>query len=176
MKQNIIDKLKVLDESTRAIFSDFSKLSDEQLHARSGKSWSLIQVLSHLNQAESSSLMYMKKKIQAGDKMAEIGFKNHFQMKLTNLALSSSLKWKAPSYVANPPEVSGLKEMETIWMGTRNEIMKFVEEYPEKYLNKAVYKHPMGGRQNLNNAIDSFIFHQKHHEHQIKRIKKSLAI
>jgi uncharacterized damage-inducible protein DinB len=176
VKQNIIDKLKIFEKSTAQLLMDLSKISDENLSMKPEKSWSILQVLSHLNSAEQASLLYMKKKIQAGDQMGKIGWMNNLQMKLTNGALATPLKWKAPSYISNPKAPENLKEMEDIWMKTRAEILDFVNDYPEKYLNKLVYKHPMGGRQNLNNAVDSFIYHQKHHLHQISRIKKSLGI
>jgi hypothetical protein len=176
VKQIIIDKLKMLDESTNQLLNDLSQLTSDSLSKNPPNSWSLLQVLSHLNTAEASSLKYMKKKVQAGDKMGKIKAWNEAQMKLTNWALASSLKWKAPSYVANPPVVKSLEEMKTIWMQTRTEIMSFVTDYPDEYIDRLVYKHPMGGRQNLNNAIDSFVYHQRHHVHQIKRIKKSLGI
>lgn len=176
MKQNIIDKLEELEESTNQLLADLAYISKDKLSEKSEKSWSLLQVLSHLNSAEKASLLYMKKKVQAGDEMGTIGLMNNLKMKLTNMALATSLKWKAPSYIANPKEPESLKEIKTIWMKTRADIMNFVNDYPDKYLDKLVYKHPMGGRQDLSNAIDSFIYHQKHHLHQINRIKKNLGV
>lgn len=175
-KQNIIDKLENFDVSTKKILKDLSHISNEKLKEKSGNGWSILQVFSHLNEAEEASLNYMKKKVQAGDKMEAMGFLNNVRMKLTNMALSSSLKWKAPSYISSPHEPVSLEEIENQWLKTRKSIADFVADYPEEYLNKLVYKHPMGGRQDLSNAVDSFIYHQAHHLHQIKRIKKKLAI
>ena len=176
MKQNIIDKLKMFEESTNHLLNDLASISPEDLAKKPAQGWTLLQVLSHLNQAENASLLYMKKKVQAGDKMGKIGVVNELRMKLTNRALGTSLKWRAPSYIANPKEPESLEAMKVEWMKTRSDIMDFVNEYPDKYIDSLVYKHPMAGRQNLNNAVDSFIYHQKHHIHQIKRIKKSLGV
>ncbi len=175
-KQNIIDKLKNFDVTTNKLLDDLSHVSDEKLKQNPDGGWSVLQVLSHLDAAESASLGYMRKKLQAGDKMGTIGLMNQLKMGVIKIALKSSLKWKAPSYISNPASPSSLVKMREQWMNTRKEIKNFVSEYPDKYINSLVYKHPMGGRQDLNNAIDSFIFHQAHHIHQINRIKKKLAV
>jgi len=174
VKEAINNKLKRLNADTATIYTLIEGISEEKLHdQRYG--WSIIQVLSHLNEAETASLKYMRKKVQAGDKMQDSGMGNALRMWLTNQALKSSLKWKAPSYISSPPTYP-LQEMKSKWAETRASIREFVDEYPDKWLGKLVYKHPMGGRQNLKSAVDSFIYHQVHHMHQINRIKNKLGI
>lgn len=174
MKKGINEKLKQLNEDTDKIYASLEGLDSEKLKDTS-YGWSILQVLSHLNSAETASLKYMQKKIQAGDKMADSGATNSLRMWLCNGLLKSSLKWKAPSYIADPPQYE-YEEVKSIWAETRASIQQFVDEYPEQWLNKLVYKHPMGGRQNLDRAVDSFLFHQIHHTHQINRIRKKLGI
>lgn len=173
-KKVIIEKLKKLDQDTVKIYESLDGVADEKMNDPS-YGWSIIQVMSHLNDAESASLKYMEKKLNAGDKMGNAGGLNSLRMWVTNQALRSSLKWKAPSYIANPPVYSS-DEMKNKWAETRKSIMQFVESYPDKWLNKLVYKHPMAGRQNLESAVDSFIYHQLHHVHQIDRIRKQLKV
>lgn len=174
MKEAINKKLKRLNADTDTIYVMLEGISEEKLQDNS-YGWSIVQVLSHLNDAESASLQYMQKKSKAGDKMQKSGLGNAFRMWLTNLALKSSLKWKAPSYISDPPCYS-MEEIKSKWTETRNKIQRFVDEYPDSWLNKLVYKHPMGGRQNLEKAVDSFVYHQIHHIHQINRIKKQLGL
>lgn len=174
MKKEINEKLSRLNADTKNIYDSLDGIPYEKLND-SSYGWSLIQVLSHLNSAESASLKYMQKKVQAGDNMENSGPSNAFRMWLCNGALKSSLKWKAPSYIANPPEYE-YDEIKSKWAETREAIQQFVDEYPEHWLNKLVYKHPMGGRQNLERAVESFIYHQVHHMHQINRIRKQLGV
>lgn len=174
MKKAIKEKLQRLNDDTVKIYASLEGISQEKLNDNS-YGWSIIQVLSHLNSAESASLKYMQKKIQAGDKMGDFGPSNALRMWLCNSALKSSLKWKAPSYIADPPSFE-YDEMKTKWEATRTAIEQFVDEYPDQWLNKLVYKHPLGGRQNLDRAVDSFVFHQVHHMHQINRIRKQLEV
>ena len=174
MKERIKEKINRLNSETQQIYGLIEGLSEAQLNDQS-YGWSLIQVLSHLNKSETLSLVYMKKKMQAGEKMKEASKLNSFRMWLTNQALKSKLKWSAPAYIRNPDNET-LDSVKTKWGETRQRISKYVEEFPEEWLNKLVYKHPMGGRQNLENAVDSFIYHQIHHLHQINRIKKKIGV
>jgi uncharacterized damage-inducible protein DinB len=174
VKYKINEKLKRLNAETEKIYDSLSGISPEKLSDQA-YGWSIIQVFSHLNDAETASLKYMQKKVQAGDKMGNSGVGNSFRMWLTNQALSSKLKWGAPSYISNPPTYE-LEEIKSKWAETRKAIQQFVDEYPEQWMDKLVYKHPMGGRQNLERAVDSFIYHQIHHVHQINRIRKQLGV
>jgi uncharacterized damage-inducible protein DinB len=174
VKDRIQKKLARLNEDTAAIYAELEGIPDEKLMDKS-YGWSIIQVLSHLNEAESASLKYMQKKMQAGDKMKNARVYHGLRMSFVNVALKSRLKWKAPSYISNPPEYP-MEEIKEKWANTRNEIAGFVNDFPDKWLYKLVYKHPMAGRQNLEHAVDSFIYHQIHHTHQIDRIRKQLGI
>lgn len=173
MKHHIFEKLKRLEVDTQKVFASIEHLDEEQLKDAT-YGWSIVQVFEHLNQSETMSLVYMKKKMQAGDAMAIGGAMNQLRMRLTNLALKTSLKWKAPAYIAYP-EQSTLEDVTMRWANTRKQINTFVEAFPEHWLNRLVYKHPMGGRQTLEKAVDSFIYHQQHHVHQIERIKKRIG-
>ncbi len=173
MENDLRNKLIMLDEETDHIFEELEHV-DPLLHTKNGKGWSLIQVLSHLQMSEEASLNYMKKKIKAGEQMPKTTWWNKFKMWFTCGFLSSSLKWKAPSYIANPPGDYSLNDIRSKWKETREAIWKYVEEYPRNLLDRTVFKHPMAGRQALNEAVDSLIYHQRHHVHQIKRIRKEL--
>ena len=173
--EEIKNKLRILKKETEDILDDLAPIEDAILQ-KTGSGWSLIQVLSHLNMAESGSLRYMKKKILAGEKMKKVNAWNSFRMWVTSFFLQTGLRWKAPSYIANPEGKYTLSEMKSIWNDTRAQIDEYVNSYPENLLDRAVYRHPMAGRLSLEQAVDSFIYHQRHHVHQIKRIKKELGI
>ncbi|MEP1094424.1 MAG: DinB family protein [Cyclobacteriaceae bacterium] len=173
MKKEIENRLLLLTRETDLIFIELESFEDELLRKK-GMGWSIIQVLSHLNMAESISLEYMKKKVKAGRKMSKVNVVNGFRKWVTCGFLQTGLKWRAPAYISNPNGEYSLDEIKSTWETTRNGIRKYVEHYPEDLLNRAVYKHPMAGRLSLIQAVDSFIYHQRHHVHQINRIKKEL--
>ena len=173
-KQQIFETLKKLDEETMQIFNSIEGLSEEDLSNKS-YGWSIIQVLSHLNMAEFGSLTYMTKKMQAGEGMPEYAVSNKIKYFLTKRLLQSSLKWKAPKVVADPKDDYALSELKDVWRKTRVMAEKYISDYPDSLLTKAVYKHPFAGRLDLEGAISSFLYHQRHHVHQIRRIRKKIG-
>ncbi|MEQ9402987.1 MAG: DinB family protein [Cyclobacteriaceae bacterium] len=175
MKESIENRFQKLIEETDLVFRDLQGIEESDLKKK-GKGWSIIQVLSHLNMSEGLSLQYMNKKVQAGKEMQEVNFINNFKMWVVCGFLGTGLKWKAPSYISNPEGNYTLDEIRKIWEATRSEIRNFIEQYPEELLNHAVYKHPMAGRLSLEQAVDSFVYHQRHHVYQLRRIRKELNI
>ena len=173
MKEHLNRKLEQLNRETERMYDYISDLDEEMLH-NTAYGWSIIQVFAHLNTAEQGSTLYMRKKMQAGSSMPEFSLQHKFKFFLTKGLLQSGLKWKAPSMVAHPEGSYTLMEMKEKWSQTRQETEKFVSEYPEEFLRKAVYKHPMAGRLDLAAAIDSFIYHQRHHVHQLRRIRQKI--
>ncbi len=174
MNATLQTKFSHLEKETKILFNSIEGLTEEQLHDQS-YGWSIIQVLSHLQVAETGTIKYMTKKMQAGDKMPDYGFGNKLRLTLTKRMLNSSLKWKAPKPVAHPESESSLEEMKALWNTAREQTKTYLAAYPDQFLGKAVFKHPMAGRLDLAGAIDSMTYHQRHHLHQIKRIKKAIA-
>ena len=174
MKQILKDKLDRLDKERVEMYRFVEHLSEEDLH-NTAYGWSVIQVFSHLNDAETGSIAYMTKKMQAGDKMQNFSTVNKLRMSLSKALLQSRLKWKAPKYISNPEGNYTFSEMKAKWDETRKKTKSYVSEYPEEFVNKAVFKHPFAGRLDLANAIDSITYHQRHHMHQLKRIKKEIS-
>lgn len=174
MNPTLQAKLTQLESETKALFDSIDGLSEDQLHDQS-YGWSVIQVLSHLYVAEAGTVIYMTKKMQAGDKMPNFSMGGKLRMALTRTMLRSSLRWKAPKPVSNPKSDYSLDEMKQQWEKSRQKTIAFVEAYPEKYLGKAVFKHPMAGRIDLAGALDSISYHQRHHLHQITRIKNAIG-
>ena len=119
--------------------------------------------------------MYMKKKMQAGQGMKDYSLGNRIRMTISKGFLQSGLKWKAPKYISSPEAKYSLSEIKDLWEKTRAETRTYAESYPEELIKKAVFKHPFAGRLDLANAIDSFTYHQRHHVHQLKRIKKTIT-
>ncbi len=172
-KQKLALRVDKLDYERESMYAFVEGLTEEELHDDT-YGWSIIQVFSHLNDAEFGSILYMRKKIQAGSSMPNFSFLGKLKMTFIKGLLQTNLKWKAPSFISEPNGSYTFDEMKQKWEETREVTKKYVSEYPNELMNKAVYKHPLAGRLDLLNAIDSFIYHQRHHMHQLKRIKDKL--
>lgn len=175
MNHRLQSKLDQLKRETELLFENLSDLSNESLTEK-GSGWSISQVVRHLQVAEAASLGYMKKKILAGDQIPKVSLASKMKLSLMKHLLQSSLKWKAPKPVAFPEDHLTLEELQAKWKEIRKDIVEYTEAYPEKLMDRGIYKHPVAGRLNLMQSIDSFIYHIRHHEHQIRRIRKELAI
>lgn len=174
MKELLHNKLQVLENETNQMLSSLEGLTEENLHDKS-YGWSIIQVLSHLDIAEERSVMYMKKKIQAGDDMPDSNLLNSLRVFWSNYFMQTSLKWKAPAPVSEPKGDYSFDEVKNKWKETRAAIKEFIDNYPDNYANKAVLKHPLQGRLTLEQSLDSFLFHLRHHVHQLRRIRKKIG-
>ena len=175
MNPELQQRLITLDEEYENIFLSIQNLDEAQVHDQS-YGWSLIQVLSHLETSEAGTIIYMKKKMLAGpDKIPEFGLGNKLRLWLTKSLLTTSLKWKAPKNVSNPRSEYTLEAIRGKWDKTREDTKNYISEYPAELMPKAIFKHPMAGRIDLVGALDSMIYHQRHHVFQIDRIKKSIG-
>lgn len=175
MDKNLEKKIKQLNELTDDLLGSIDDVAPDKLQEK-GRGWSIMQVFSHLEMSEAASLNYMKKKILAGKDMPRVSAMGKFKMGVTNALLKSPLRWKAPSYISNPKGDYSLDEIKSKWSKTREEVTAYVAEYPDEFLDRAVFRHPMSGRQGLGEALDSMIYHVYHHKHQVKRIRKELGI
>ena len=145
MKKDLYKKLESLDEMIDAVYQGLAGLSEEQLHDHS-YGWSVIEVLAHLQLAEELSLTYMQKKLQAGDNMKDASALSKIKLRLGKYVMKSSLKWKAPKVVASPNGDLSFGELKDKWLATRRLLKMFIDDYPDAYLKKEVYKHPLAGR------------------------------
>ncbi len=174
-------------KSTNPIWTHFNKLEDRRMkilaicaglppEKRSfapPNSWNVVQVLRHVQMAESASLAYITKKSQGGAQLANSTLYPRLLLVLTDLTFRSGAKVKAPKALENPP-ISSLEEIENDWATTRSELRSFVEKFPDEWGRKAVYKHPFIGMLSLAGAIQFFNVHQNHHIRQVHRILKSI--
>ena len=165
-----------LQKSTDTLFLLCEGIEESKLHQPEtmGK-WSVIQVFNHLIAAEQGSLLYCMKKIQAGDDLEEAPRFNLVKMNLFNWLVRFPIKLKAPSFLSSPSNAESLQEVKERWEKSRGKLKSFIDNYPEKYRSKGIYKHPYAGKVNLNGMLHFFAAHQRHHEIQIRRILKKVT-
>jgi hypothetical protein len=167
-------ELEILNKNQRVVIDYLRHLPIEKHSELPPKGWAMIQALRHIQVSESTSVAYLNKKKLAGDALKESGLKSSIALSLINVAFKSGLKFKAPA-VLKDPQITSLEELIEDWEQTREQIRLFLEEYPEKWESKAVYRHPFAGMLNVNDTIRFFNIHQNHHIRQVHRIAKHLT-
>lgn len=150
-------------------------IDEEKFHWKKDvRTWSLAQVMDHVIYSEASALAYCKKKMLAGDNMPNASILNTLKIQIYFWALQTKLRFKAPKPISNPKNDQSLAEIKAYWDQTRAEYASFLESYPDSYLNKAVFRHPLAGRIKLSEMLRFLNTHVINHQFQIARILKSM--
>lgn len=133
------------------------------------KGWSVVQVLNHLIASERGSLAYCRKKMLATD-LQKVSRLQILRMDAFNLFQRLPIRLKAPQFLNEPDNSQSFEEVCKNWDESRQELLQFITEIPSDYRSKSIYKHPFAGRVDLTRMLHFFAAHQRHHEHQLRRI------
>lgn len=162
------EPLDRLNNRKEKLYEQLQDVPTEQLQWKpSPQEWSIAQVLDHLNFSERSSLAYCRKKIMAGDALPERSFFRTLRIKSFYLILKSKFKIKAPAVVEAPANDLDLAALSDRAKQNTSNLREFAEEYPERFMQKAIFKHPLAGRITLPQMIRFLESHLEHHQHQI---------
>ncbi|GIV43062.1 MAG: PadR family transcriptional regulator [Bacteroidia bacterium] len=131
--------------------------------------WSVIEICNHLMVIEQLSIGYIRNKIEKADQAKPVNFQSKLKGWILRIALSLPLRFKAPKAVSQIPAPKTFADLSMIWDMTRKELWKVIEKVPEGSYNKAFFKHPISGYMTIEDMLDFFIVHTKHHIKQIKR-------
>jgi len=162
-----------LEKNRLEIIEYVSTKPEAFIHQSRENEWSILQALRHIQLSEQGSLSYMHKKVLAGDAMKAAPILPPVLLTLMDGSFRSGLKFNAPVAIRNPP-VTSLEELKNDWERTREEMKRFLNDYPDKWTKKAVYKHPFVGMLSLNGALRFFNIHQNQHIRQVHRIERAL--
>lgn len=162
-----------LEEQKSQVLTLLKSKSETELTKSLPEKWSMIQAMRHVQMSEEGSLNYMLKKSQAGDKMKKRTYLVKFYLQILYLVFHLRLKFKAPKAISNPP-ITSLDQLENDWNATREKLQNFLNEYPEKWRLKAVYRHPFLGLLNVTDAVKFLNAHLTHHTRQLHRIERQI--
>ncbi len=175
MHHSLEEHFAQMEQNKQLIWQMLDGIDETQFHLKKNdRTWSLAQVLDHVIYSEESALNYCEKKMQAGDQMPDRSFFNSLKIKIYFWALLTKLRFKAPKPISNPSNDRSLQRTKAYWDQTRDAYVRFLEDYPAKYLGKAVFKHPLAGRIKLDEMLRFLNTHLIHHQFQITRISDDL--
>lgn len=164
-----------LEKAKTEILETLATLSNDVLNTPTASNkWSILQILHHTALVESGTLQYIKKKSQKPDQIPRVGFLVPIKMVFLSMVLKSNIKIKAPKILGEPPQILKLQDIADDWEQTRGALYLFLEQLPEEFNGKAVFKHPMVGRIGFTHMLSFLIYHFEHHEKQIKKYLETI--
>lgn len=167
-------KFEKLELTRINLTSLFNSIDKQGLTFKSNpEKWSIIQICFHVIKSEQLAIIVLNKNLKLKDNLKKRGFLGIIRDHSLSFALKAKIKFKAPAIVANPPETYDFQELMKKWETIRISLKNYIEVFPEQYLNKEIYNHPIAGWLNLSQTLNFLQNHFDHHKPQIeKRIKE----
>jgi len=149
-----------------------TSLSTEELNAHPEGKWSIAQVLSHLIASEHLSVIYLNKKLLGVKDVPNTGLAEELVMMA--LIISQRLpfiKFKAPKVIAENTQVYQTRDqLKEAWDNGRGELKNVLARFQDDQLKRKIYKHPIAGKLNIQQALRFFQEHINHHTPQVKKL------
>lgn len=161
------ETLEQLREKALSRVARMSSVAINRTPAAGG--WSAGQVLFHVIEAERLSLAYLNKRTKEPESIPPSGMVAAVKSRALGLFLKLPVKVAAPARTADVPASIELEELEKIWTEVRSGWQSFLREFPPELAGKAVYRHPVAGRLNLEQTLRFLIDHLGRHMGQIER-------
>jgi uncharacterized damage-inducible protein DinB len=172
LNNSLLHVFDSLETQRSELLSLITTLSNEQLNAHSEGKWSIAQVLSHIISSERLSVNYLNKKILGIKEAPNTTLTG--ELKMIILIISQRLpflKFKAPKVVAeNTTLYNSAGQLIEAWGKVRNELKETLKGFQDDQLKRKVYKHPIAGMLNIQQALRFFQEHVIHHTPQIKKL------
>lgn len=166
--QKSFDKL---ERQRLQIVDQVSKLSEEAFNFSPPGKWSVAQILTHLLTSERLSVGYMKKKSLGIEKLKDSGVKHAVVSVMLKISQRIPVRYKAPNVImGNTPQALSIEELTTRWNKSRSELKEFLESIREDHSRRLIFKHPVGGMLNTEQAVKFMYEHVNHHLPQINRL------
>ena len=169
MQKDCVTLFDQLETRRKILFKKLDLVDTDLLAFSPGiKKWSVLQVCYHLIRSEELSLVYLQKKISYDTHIQPAGIGSVIRSALLYWALRLPFKLPAPKRVAEFPGDLQWPQLKTQWIQIRNGIKAVIENLPEGYDKKLVYRHPFSGRMTLYQMLTFFDAHIHRHEKQIE--------
>jgi hypothetical protein len=158
------------------LFDDLSTFDAIVLRRRPADGgWSALQTLYHVLMAEQGALRSLQKKRHGDPRPYETaGLRHAGKSLLLRWALYSPLRFKAPTAIRGEllPDDLTLAGLHAQWQALRPAWLQFIEDLPDEWLDKAVYRHPRAGYIGWNALIAFLDYHRARHTRQVYKALK----
>jgi hypothetical protein len=162
-----------LEKQRADLISLIQGISPEAINNHPDGKWSITQIISHLIASEQLSVKYLNKKILGIDTAPKTGIAEELKMIVLKISQRLPFKFKAPKVLAeNTPIYENIEQLTETWNQTRADLKKVLEKFQDNQINRKVYKHPIAGMLNIEQALKFFREHIIHHTPQVKNLLK----
>lgn len=134
--------------------------------------WSALQVLHHVVTAESLTVGYVRKKMQAGAALPRAGLNSRLRLLALRVTLKAPLRLRAPAATAAVPESIDPAELRARWDAVRSDMRALLDSFPAELNGRLVFRHPLAGRLGL---ADTLAFMHAHLEHHLAQVKRAVS-
>jgi DinB superfamily len=171
MRTEINQVFERMERDRVLMMSELSKYAPAALTKNSTPTtWSALQNVVHLAEAERGTLSYMKKKLHFEPNPKQTGWKNQWAYYKLRIAFGlPGIKIKAPAYLEAMPKTTDFQTDSTQWAVERQNFKQFVDTIPDTVLSAEICKHPIVGKLNLLQMIKFMETHCNRHYAQIRR-------
>jgi uncharacterized damage-inducible protein DinB len=162
-----------LEKQRAELISLIQGISPETINKHPEGKWSITQIISHLIASEQLSVNYLNKKILGIDAAPKTGMIEELKMIVLKISQRLPFKFKAPKVLAeNTPIFENIEQLTVTWNQTRADLKTVLEKFQDNQINRKVYKHPIAGMLNIEQALKFFREHIIHHTPQVKNLLK----
>jgi len=170
-------RFEQLEHATNQLFAAAEALGDKAHQVPAPGKWSAAQVVHHLLISETGINQYIEKKLRNSEELQKAGFSHFLKSRLLRVLLRlPGFKFKAPARLKEltPDQVPPLAQLHEEWDGVRRHLEQILNEYPDKLLSHAIFKHPRSGMLTIYQTLDFMVDHILHHQRQVERIANVL--
>jgi len=160
-KDKLLEKLENIDNATLSQQPD-------------NKSWSIVQVVSHLIKIEQGTMQYMKKKLSYNPPLVKTGPITALKVWLTNISMKLPVKYKTADFLQEATNDVSLEQARSQWSETRQQMREFFEGLSKEQLTAALHKNLAAGRVSVYQQLSFIQVHLERHAKQINKIIKQL--
>jgi uncharacterized damage-inducible protein DinB len=159
--------LKQLNETRDEVLASINGLSDDELNrSLDTESWSIAQVLHHLQQIESYFLSLMDAALQGPSE----------EVREKNLSAVADRSHKAKSPIEPSSEFKTKEELISRLKHSREKVNALLAKTNPDILAEKPLSHPVLGKLSVKQTLEFIANHEKRHLEQIEEIKQSLAV
>ncbi|HEX8425615.1 DinB family protein [Hymenobacter sp.] len=170
-------RFEQLEHATNHLFEAAAALGEKAHQGPVPGQWSAAQVIHHLLVSETSINQYIEKKLRNSEELQKAGLSHQLKSMLLRVLLRvPGFKFKAPARLKEltPDQVPALAQLRQEWDSVRRHLEQILNEYPDKLLSHAIFKHPRSGMLTIYQTLDFMVDHILHHQRQVERISKAL--